>query len=158
MSTTVLPLARSHWLFQLVGSSVAITAALLLGGAAVAGVAGLVYLPLAVVALALFGTVFVAAVHALATDGLVLGERGFTHAGREYRWADVAEFTPVGFLAKSHVRITFRPDAQPGFRCRLAHQLGRVGVFDPATHIPIRGYRTGGESLATVLHHRLNSR
>ena len=158
MSTTVLPLARSHWLFQLAGSSVAITAALLLGGAAVAGVAGLVYLPLAVVALALFGTVFVAAVQALATDGLVLGERGFTHAGREYRWADVAEFTPVGFLAKSHVRIVFRPDAQPGFRCRLAHQLGRVGVFDPATHIPIRGYRTGGESLATVLHHRLNSR
>ena len=158
MSTTVLPLARSHWLFQLAGSSVAITAALLLGAAVVANVASLVYLPLAVVALALFGTVFVAAVQALATDGLVLGERGFTHAGREYRWADVAEFTPVGFLAKSHVRIVFRPDAQPGFRCRLAHQLGRVGVFDPATHIPIRGYRTGGESLATVLHHRLNSR
>ena len=158
MSTTVLPLARSHWLFQLVGSSVAITAALLLGAAVVANVASLVYLPLAVVALALFGTVFVAAAQALATDGLVLGERGFTHAGREYRWADVAEFTPVGFLAKSHVRIMFRPDAQPGFRCRLAHQLGRVGVFDPATHIPIRGYRTGGESLATVLHHRLNSR
>ena len=158
MSTTVLPLVRSHWLFQLVGSSVAITAALLLGAAVVANVASLVYLPLAVVALALFGTVFVAAVQALATDGLVLGERGFTHAGREYRWADVAEFTPVGFLAKSHVRIVFRPDAQPGFRCRLAHQLGRVGVFDPATHIPIRGYRTGGESLATVLHHRLNSR
>ena len=158
MSTTVLPLARSHWLFQLAGSSVAITAALLLGAAVVANVASLVYLPLAVVAVALFGTVFVAAVQALATDGLVLGERGFTHAGREYRWADVAEFTPVGFLAKSHVRIMFRPDAQPGFRCRLAHQLGRVGVFDPATHIPIRGYRTGGESLATVLHHRLNSR
>jgi len=158
VSTTVLPLARSHWLFQLAGSSVAITAALLLGAAVVANVASLVYLPLAVVALALFGTVFVAAVQALATDGLVLGERGFTHAGREYRWADVAEFTPVGFLAKSHVRIVFRPDAQPGFRCRLAHQLGRVGVFDPATHIPIRGYRTGGESLATVLHHRLNSR
>ncbi|MEC9322893.1 MAG: hypothetical protein VYB90_03585 [Actinomycetota bacterium] len=158
MSTTVVPLARSHWLFQLVGSSVAITAALLLGGAAVAGVTGLVYLPLVLVALAMFGTVFVAAVQALATDGLVLGEHGFTHAGRDYRWADVAEFTPVGFLAKSHVRIVFRPGAEPAFRCRLAQQLGRVGFFDPATHVPIRGYRTGGESLAWVLRQRLNSR
>lgn len=153
-----MPLARSHWLFQLVGSSVAITAALLLGGAAVAGVTGLVYLPPALVALAMFGTVFVAAVQALATDGLVLGEQGFTHAGRDYRWADVAEFTPVGFLAKSHGRIVFRPDAEPGFRCRLAQQLGRVGFFDPVTHVPIRGYRTGGESLASVLRQRLNSR
>jgi len=158
VSTTVLPLARSHWLFQLAGSSVAITAALLLGAAVVANVASLVYLPLAVVALALFGAVFTAAVQALATDGLVLGEQGFTHAGRDYRWSDVAEFTPVGFLAKSHVRIVFRPDVEPGFRCRLAHQLGRVGVFDPATHIPLRGYRTGGESLASVLRQRLNSR
>ena len=158
MSTTVLPLARSHWLFQLAGSSVAITAALLLGAAVVANVASLVYLPLAVVALALFGAVFTAAVQALATDGLVLGEQGFTHAGRDYRWAHVAEFTPVGFLAKSHVRIVFRPGAEPAFRCRLAQQLGRVGFFDPATHVPIRGYRTGGESLAWVLRQRLNSR
>lgn len=158
MSPTVLPLARSHWLFQLVGSSVAITAALLLGAAVVANVASLVFLPLAVVALAMFGTVFAAAVQALATEGLALGEQGLTYAGRHYRWAEIAEFKPVGFLAKSHVRIVFRPDAEPGLRGRLAQQLGRVGFFDPVTHIPIRGYRTGGESLAAVLHDRLNSR
>lgn len=158
MSTSILPLARAYWLSQLAASAVAVTAALLLGGAAVTGIAGLIYLPLAVVALAMFGTVFVATVQALATEGLVLREDGFSHCGRDYLFADVADCVPVGFLAKSHVRIVFRPDAEPGLRCRLTEQLGRLGFFDPVTHIPIRGYRTGRDSLTVALRQRLNSR
>jgi len=158
VSTTVLPLARSYWLFQLAGSSVAVTAALLLGGAAAAGVAGVVYLPLAVVALAMFATMFAAAVQALATDGLVLHRERFSYGGRDYRFCDIADFVPVGFLAKSHVRIVFRPDAEVGLRCRVAQQLGRFGFFDPVTHVPVRGYRTGTESLSAVLHRHLPDR
>lgn len=158
MSTSVLPLARTHWLFQLIGSSVAITAALLLGAAGVLGLANPLYVPLALVGLAMFGTVFLASVRALATDGLVLGEDGFTYSGRRYPWSQIATFTPVGLFGKSHVRIVFRPDAELSNGQRFAEQCGRFGFYHPATHIPIKGFRTGGEPLVGVLSGRLHNR
>ena len=155
MNSSVLPLARGHWLFQLIGSSVAITAALLLGAAGALRLTSPLYVPLALVGLAMFGTVFVASVRALATEGLVLGENGFSYSGRTHPWSAVADFTPVGLFGTSHVRIVFRPDAAVDRQLQLAGLCGRFGFYHPATHIPIRGFHTHGEPLAAILRGRL---
>ncbi|MDY6996971.1 MAG: hypothetical protein SW019_10265 [Actinomycetota bacterium] len=158
MSTSVLPLARAFWLFQLAGASVGVTAALVLLGAAATGLASPLYLLLAVAGLVLFGMVFVATVRVLATDGLTLHRDGFGYGGRQYRWSQIAEFTPVGFVAKSHVRIAFRPDADLDGTVRLAQTCGRFGFYHPAAHLPVKGFATDGRPLAAVLNERLNSR
>ena len=149
--SSVLPLARGQWLFQLFGSSVAVTAAVLLTGAAIAGLASALYAILGLVGVLMFGTVFVGSVRALATDGLVLRADGFSHAGRWYPRPDIAEFVPVGIFAKSHVRIVFAPGAGLSAEQKLAQACAKVGFYHPASHIPVKGYDTGEVPLQRVL-------
>ncbi len=158
MSRSVLPLARGQWVFQLLGSSVGVTAALLLAGSGALGLANPLYIPLGLLGLVMFGMVFVGCVRALASDGLAFTDDGFTYAGRAFRWADIAEFTRVGLIGKSHVRIVFAPGTALDWELRLAEACGKVGFYHPATHLPIKGFDTGGEPLDKILTARLDPR
>ncbi|MBX7431156.1 hypothetical protein JDV09_03385 [Mycobacterium sp. Y57] len=151
METSLLPLARSRWIFQLIASSVALSVSLILAAAALSGIANPLYLALAIVSALMFGTVFVGCVRTLATSGLTLSDAGFRYAGRFYPRSDIAGFTPVGMFGKSHVRILFVPGATLDWEEKLAETTAKIGFYHPASHIPIKGFETGGVPLEKVL-------
>lgn len=147
MAETVLPAVRSHWITQMVVSSLMIALGLFLlitstsslnvglGGACVV----------------IFGLILVTSVQGLRSPGLILKGDGLIHGRHSFPRADIAGFQPVGTFGKTHVRIHFAPGADLPSGLKPAIMAGRIGFFHPANHIPIKAIATGGKPLETVL-------
>lgn len=150
MNNRVLPLARPHWLFQLIGSSVALAICAATIALNVVDPFRPFYVTVGAAGMLMFGRVFISSAEALSTKGLKLTDRGFTYDGRSYPWSDIAGFAPAGLFAKTHVRIVFAPGADLSWKLKLADTV-KGAYYHPATHIPIKGYQTDGVPLAEIL-------
>lgn len=151
MDELLLPVARPHWIFQVVGSSIFLLMGVVLVFTALSGSGSPRNGWIGVACMVMFGTVLIGSVRGLLSPGLQLTSRGFTYGAHAFVWSDIAGFRPVGIFKKTHVKIQFVSDAVLPWNVRAAILAAKIGFYAPTTHLPVKGFVTGDEPLDAIL-------